>query len=229
MIADQFDKKSKLRKFFENSKEAVCIAFYPDTEVTLSKIAFEFFTKKKITISRQNINFIISKCNYDRSHLSNELEKIELLTLNKKNLEIDDIMKIVNLVENHSINELIDYCLLKNKKKTMDIINENNFSVEDSVLIIRTFLNKLKKVLKLANIYHLNQNLNETIQSARPPIFWKEKDTIKKHLINWKPNRIENLIGELNQIELQVKKYSSNAINIVIDFILNQLSSNFSN
>ena len=83
--------------------------------------------------------------------------------------------------------------------------------------------------MKLANIYHLNQNLNETIQSARPPIFWKEKDTIKKHLINWKPNRIENLIGELNQIELQVKKYSSNAINIVIDFILNQLSSNFSN
>ena len=129
LISSQLDKKSKLRNFFEKNKETVCVAFYPDTEITLSRIALEFFKKNNITISQQNINFIIAKCNNDRKYLLNELKKIELLALNKKNLSIDDIMKIVNLTENHSINELINCCLLMNKKKMISILNENNLIV----------------------------------------------------------------------------------------------------
>ena len=189
----------------------------------------EFFKKNNITISQQNINFIIAKCNNDRKYLLNELKKIELLALNKKNLSIDDIMKIVNLTENHSINELINCCLLMNKKKMISILNENNFNVEDTILILRTFLSKLKKILKLANVYKTNQNLDETIKTARPPIFWKEKDDVKKQLISWTPDKIESLIYELNKIELQVKTYSKNSINIMMDFILSRFSKNTNN
>ena len=225
----QLEKKSKLRKLFEDSKETICIAFYPDTEVTLSKLTHEFFQKEKINISQQNINIIINKCNNDRAYLLNELKKISLLTLDKKNLSMSQIMKVVNLTENHSINELVNTCLLKNKKKTINILNENNFGTEDSILILRTFLNKLKKFLKLANIYQENKNLEITIKNARPPIFWKEKEIVKQQLINWTPHKIQNLIFELNNVEVQVKKYNSNSINIVSDFILNSFTEKTNN
>ena len=227
--AGQLEKKSKLRKLFEDSKETICIAFYPDTEATLSKLTQEFFQKEKINISQQNINIIINKCNNDRAYLLNELKKISLLTLDKKNLSMSQIMKVVNLTENHSINELVNTCLLKNKKKTINILNENNFGTEDAILILRTFLNKLKKFLKLANIYEENKNLETTIKSARPPIFWKEKDIVKQQLINWTPHKIQNLIFELNNVEVQVKKYNSNSINIVSDFILNSFTEKTNN
>ena len=67
----------------------------------------------------------------------------------EKKLTSENISKLTNLIENYSISELIDNCLAKNKKKIIKILNENNFNNEDCILIIRTFLNKTKKILKL--------------------------------------------------------------------------------
>ena len=199
------------------------MAFYPDTEITLRKLVVDFFRNKKITISQENINFILNRCNNNRQYINNELKKIELLTLNRKNpITMEEIIKIIHLNENHSIYELIDHCLLKNKKKTVHILNENNFGTEDTIIIVRTFLSKLKKILKLANEYTINQNIDLTIKNAKPPIFWKDKDNVKKQLNYWSAQNIKKLIFELNQIEIKVKKYSSNNINILTDFIISK-------
>ena len=85
------------------------------------------------------------------------------------------------------MSELIDNCLSKNKKKTINILNENNFSNEDCILIIRIFLNKLKKILKLSNEFKKNKNIDLTISSAKPPIFWKDKEITKQQIFVWKP------------------------------------------
>ena len=44
--AENLEKKSKLRSFFEKSKKYACIAFYPDNDQTLSKLTYEFLKKK---------------------------------------------------------------------------------------------------------------------------------------------------------------------------------------
>ena len=111
------DKKSKLRSFFEKNKKHICVAFYPDNDQTLIKLTSEFLKNKKIKLSTSNINLIINKCNGDRANLLNELEKVENLSLTEKNLNTEHISKLINLSENHSISSLIDYCLMKNKKK----------------------------------------------------------------------------------------------------------------
>ena len=214
------EKKSKLRSFFEKNKKFICIAFYPDTNETLSKLSINFFKERKILISQLDINLIIGKCNGDRMHLKNELKKIELFISNKKKITHEEIIKIINLSENHSITKLIDSCLIKNQKKTINILNENNFNSEDCVLITRTFLNKLKKVLKLSQEYEKTNNLNQTILNAKPPIFWKDKEIVKQQLTKWKSSQIVELIIKLNDIELQIKKNSTIAINIISNFIL---------
>jgi DNA polymerase-3 subunit delta len=220
------EKKSKLRKFFEEDKNSICIAFYPDTSVTLNKIANEFFKKKNISISQSNINLIIQKSNADRENLNNELKKIELFSLSSKNISTENIIKLVNLNENHSIFDLVDNCLLKNQKKVINIINENNFSVEDSIIILRTFLNKSKKLLNLSKEYEKNNNINQTISNAKPPIFWKEKEIVKKQITNWGSDEIKKLIVKISEIELQIKKNSYNPINVTLDFIFDQSSQN---
>ena len=151
--ADNLDKKSKLRSNFEKNKQYICIAFYEDNDQTLSKLTYDFLKKRNISISPANINLIINKCNGDRSNLKNELNKIESLRKNRKKITSEDIMKLTNIAENHSISDLIDNCLAKNQKKTIGILNENNFSSDDSILILRTFLNKSKKILFLSKEY----------------------------------------------------------------------------
>ena len=138
---------------------------------------------------------------------------------------MDDLIQLTNLTENFSVNELIDVCLSKNKKKTTNILNENNFGAEDCILIIRTFLNKSKRLLNLLNDYKINKDLDKTIMNARPPIFWKDKDVVKQQIKNWTPEKIKEIIYNLNQLETHVKKISFNPLNLVLNFILEKLSS----
>ena len=188
-------------------------------------MAYNFFKEKKIQISPSNINLIVGKCNGDRQNLINEVQKIENYSKNGKSLTTEVIAKLTNLSENHGVSDLINNCLAKNKKKIVYILNENNFSNEDCVLITRTFLNKSKKILLLAQEYKLNKNIDQTISSAKPPIFWKDKEIIKEQIYKWTPENLKELIYKLSELELLVKKNISNSINLVIDFIFKQVTS----
>jgi len=222
--ADNLEKKSKLRSLFEKNKKFVSVAFYPDNDQILSKIAHNFFTKNKILISASNINLIVSRCSGDRHNLVNEIEKIESFCKNNKKVTIEDIHKLTNLIENHSVSELIDNCLVKNKKKIIHILNENNFSNDDCILILRTFLNKLKKILSLALEYKINKNIDDVISKAKPPIFWKDKEITKQQIYKWSPENIKNSIFKVSELELLVKKNMNNSMNLTTNFILDEAS-----
>ena len=227
--ADNLEKKSKLRNTFEKDKNYICVAFYPDNEQTMSKITYNFLKEKNLSLSQSSINLIINKCNGDREILVNELTKIENYAKNGKIINNENINKLVNLVENYSINELIDNCLAKNKKKVINILNENNFTSEDCIQITRTFLIKSKRILHLSKEFEKNKNIELTISSARPPIFWKDKEIVKQHLNNWNEKKIKILIYKLGELELIIKKNFSNSVNFITDFILVQTASNVSN
>ena len=223
--SDNLEKKSKLRSLFEKNKKLVCVPFYPDNDQTLSKLAYNFLSNKKISLSPSNINLIVGKCSGDRETLINELKKIEYFGKNGKKINSENISKLINLSENHGISELIDNCLAQNKKKITSILNENNFSNEDCIMITRSFIIKAKKLLALSKTFETNKNIDLTIASAKPPIFWKEKEITKQQILKWKPKNIKNLIYALSETELQIKKNINNSINLITDFILFQSSS----
>ena len=227
--ADVLEKKSKLRSLFEKDKTLVCVPFYPDDGKTLSKLAYSFLKDKKISISPSNINLIVNKCSGDREILINELQKIEYFSKKGKKINNEIISKLVNLNENHSISELIDNCLAKNKKKTIGILNENNFSNEDCIMITRSFIIKAKKLLVLSTTFEINKNIDLAISSAKPPIFWKEKEITKQQIYKWKSKNIKQLIYSLSDIELQIKKNINNSINLITDFILSNSSTETNN
>ena len=222
--SDILEKKSKLRSFFEKNKKCVCVPFYPDTNQTLSRLCYDFLKEKKISISSANINLIVDKCSGDREVLLKELEKIEYFNKNGKKINSENIVKLINLSENHSISELVDNCLVKNRKKIISILNENIFTSEDCIIIIRSFIIKAKKILVLLTAFEANNNIDLTIASAKPPIFWKDKEITKQQIYKWKTKNIKELIYKLSEIELLIKKNINNSINIITDFVLDQSS-----
>ena len=224
LISNILEKKSKLRSFFEKNKELVCIPFYKDTEQTLINLVTDFCKDRKINISRHNINLIIKRSMNDRQSLKNELQKIETFFINKKQITEDDILKITNLAENYSISELIDNCLVKNKKKITEILNENNFSIDECIQIVRIFLIKAKKLLSLSIAAREFKSIDKAISSHKPPIFWKDKDMVKNQLRFWTEKKIKDLIVRICELELLIKKNSMNSINILLNFILQETS-----
>ena len=215
------DKKSKLRSIFEKNKNLICTPFYKEDSRALFQQANIFFKNNKISVSQELINLIVERSSGDRMNLNNELNKISLFLLDKKKVNIDDVIKLTNLAENYSISELADNCLSKNIKKINKIFDENIFSIDDCILIIRTLLAKTKRLLEIKKINEKNKNIEETILNYKPPIFWKDKEIVRNQISKWNLNDTEKLIYKINEIELSIKKNYYNSLNIVSDFIIN--------
>ena len=221
-VANVLEKRSKVRNFFEKSKSTICVAFYEDNIQTLSLIAQKFIRERKINISQQDLNILAERAKGDRKNLNNELEKIVNFSLNKKNIGINEILKLSNLSENYDLSELVDSCLSKNKKKLNKILNENNFNQEDCILILRIFLSKLKRLLSLHLDPNIKINIEKALSSYKPPIFWKDKEVIKQQIKILNLKKTKELFQKTNEIELIIKRNPSISINITTDFILNE-------
>ena len=222
LIAKRLDKKSKLRNYFEKKKIVLIVPFYEDTPQILLSIAKKILLENKINLSSENINLIVERSQGDRINLKNELQKIISLSQNNKKLELEDILKLTNLSENYSAGELVDNCLSKNKKRTLNILNENIPSSEDNILILRTFLNKLKRLRKLRLNLKENNNVDQVINSFKPPIFWKDKNIIKQQIKIWELNDIESFIVDLNNTETLIKRNPQISNQIINNMILDK-------
>ena len=220
LIADRLEKKSKIRSLFEKNDKLICIPFYADDKKILGNLIREFFIKKKIHISQLQINLILSKI-VDRKQLKVELNKLEMFLLNKSNLKNKEILKLINISENYSASELIDSYLSKNKKKILEILNENIFNLEENLMIIRVFLNKLKRLKKLkSRSEELKGNNSQAISEYKPAIFWKEKEIINQQLNFWTLNQLGHLFRNLNDLEIKIKKNYSNSSFMIGNFFL---------
>jgi DNA polymerase-3 subunit delta len=223
--AGTLEKKSKLRDYFEKHKSTVITAFYEDNYRSLQSMVQKIFKEKKINISNEIINLIIERSKGNRINITNEIQKILSYTKSNNKINLEDVLKLTNLVENYSISELVDQNLVKNKKRTINILNENNLNSDENILIIRTFLNKLKRLKKIKIDLNKNKNIDQVLSSSRPLIFWKDKDIIKQQLNKYSLSDIKLLIHKVNNLELIIKKNNQISDQILNNFILENLIS----
>ena len=219
--AGLLEKRSKLRIFFEKSKKLAIIPFYEDDARTLSSIANEYLNKNKIKLSRESINLLVGRSSGSRENLKKELSKIFNYSHSNKEITFEVVKKLSNLAENFGVNELADNYLSKNKKNIIKILNENNYSDDDCILILRTILNKSKRLLNILENYKKNENLDDVISKTKPPIFWKDKEVVKRQANTWELKDLKTKMFQINEVETLVKSNSKNSLNLVSDFIVN--------
>ena len=215
------EKTSKLRKLFEKEKKLLCTPVYEDDHRSLNSIIQNFLRNHKLNLSQEIKNILIERSNGDRINLKNELLKLKNLSISKNRISTDDVLKLSNLAENYSVFELIDSYLVRNSKKVSNILNENNYSSEDCILIIRTLLNKSKRLLKIRNEIDNSSDIDQVISNFKPPIFWKEKDIVKKQAQSWSTNEVKEIIYKINNLEASVKKNATNSMLFVSNFVSN--------
>ena len=220
-ISQLLEKRSKIRQLFETEEELVCVAFYQDNNLSLYKIAYNFFKTNNISISSENINLILEKCSGDRKNLQNEMNKILNFSFKKNKITKEEILKLVSSQEGENYFELIDLCLAMNHFKVINIINNNSFNKNDAIILIRSFLSRLKRLVDLKKIQNKKGNIKETIDFFKPSIFWKDKEIVQKQMEFWTLERIYILIEELNTLELKFKRNYELSNNLIFDLIIN--------
>ena len=217
--ADQLEKKSKIRNLFEKDKNLVCIACYQDNNFDLTKIINDEIKQTKIKLSTESINLLIERASGDRNNLRNEVNKLKSFALDKQMVSYDQVKELTNMVGNYQNDYIINICLNGDKKKLNKILRENNFSFEDFLILLKIFSKKIHRLLKIKIFNRLEKNLDQIFNQIRPPIFWKEKEDVKKQVRLWNEKKLNLIIKKINEIELNCKKNHELATNITLDFL----------
>ena len=224
------EKKSKLRNFFEKGKKTICIPCYLDTEKDLEIIAQSELRKNNITLSREAINLLVEKSNSDRNNLRNEIEKIKSYSLNKKNLELNEIKSLINFSGDYKSDSFVNECLCGNILQYKKIVSEFYENTVNQILLLRILSNKIQRLLKLKEQDNKLNNVDNLINNSKPLIFWQEKPLVRKQLLIWCLKDLKNLITEINNTELLCKKNPQISKIIFFNFFLKicKKASNFS-
>ena len=217
--ADQLEKKSKIRNLFEKDKNLVCIACYQDNNFDLIKIINDEIKQTKIKLSTESINLLIERASGDRNNLRNEVNKLKSFALDKQMVSYDQVKELTNMVGNYQNDYIVNICLNGDKKKLNKILRENNFSFEDFLILLKIFSKKIHRLLKIKIFNRLEKNLDQIFNQIRPPIFWKEKEDVKKQVRLWNEKKLNLIIKKINEIELNCKKNHELATNITLDFL----------
>ena len=221
--ANILEKKSKLRNLFEKNKKTIIVAYYEDNYSSMLKLIENFLIKEKIRISKESINELINKSMGDRLNLINELNKISLLGHKNKQINNETISKLTNSSGEYNVSELVDQCLAKNKRQTIHILNEDSITNENNLIIIKSFLSKLKRLKKIKTELEKYNNIDTILNSYKPLIFWKEKDLIKKQLSCWKLNQIKSSMQKINNLEWECKKYPQISKGLLQNYIIENI------
>tara|TARA_B100000427_G_scaffold136336_1_gene113372 strand:+ start:273 stop:1292 length:1020 start_codon:yes stop_codon:yes gene_type:complete len=218
IFADVLEKKSKLRNLFEKNKDALCIPCYLDNERDLESIALNELKKNNIILSREIINLLIEKSNYDRGNLKNEIEKIILFSTNKKKINIEEIYELINFSGEYKSDVFVNECLCGNTLQYKKILNELYTNTINQIFLLRILSNKIHRLLKMKEVEKKYSTIDNLLNESKPPIFWKEKPLVKKQMSIWNLKDLNKIITEINETELLCKKHPNSSKTIFFNF-----------
>ena len=195
------DRKSKLRNYFEKSKDFGIVACYADNEISLRKIVTEKL-KDFSNLSSENINIIVTSSNCDRVNLENEITKIKTYFNDKKIINIK-LLELLNLIENENFNDLRDAALNGNKIKTNQLLN-NTIIEKEKIIYYLSIINQ--RLYKLKDILYKNSKpVEQTVEDLKPPIFWKDKPNFIFQAKKWDYKKVQDILEKTFKLELTVK------------------------
>ena len=220
LISNILEKKSKLRQLGEKSTDTICVPCYYDTQKSLSIIMNNALRENKINISSESVNLLIENSGGDRHNLKNELGKIVAYAKNKKTVSFEEVKRLVNSQENLEIDEITTNCLCGNLTRFKRSLNFISFGNINHILLIKILSRKIEKLTQYQEAQKDYPNIDSLINNVKPPIFWKEKPNVKKHLEVWKDKNLNELIAEINIIEEKYKQHYDVSKIILNDFIV---------
>jgi len=204
IISNVLDKKSKLRKLFEDSKNEGIVPIYDDDEKTLLN-----YLKKELdgfkNLTTEVCNLIISNSRLDRRLIQNEIIKIKTF-FKDKIIKKEILENLLNLKKESDFDEIKDCAIMGEKTKLNKLLSSNNLSKEDLFFFLNSLIFKFKKMKDLLS--SKETNLEKIIDNTKPAIFWKEKPILKKQLNIWSKKDIDKIINSLNETEILAKKNS---------------------
>ena len=205
LFAGKLEKKSKLRSYFEKSKELIIIPCYNDNEITIkSKIKERL--KDYQGVDNQSLNAILNSTGLDRIRVNNELDKIDNFFIDK-NIQIKKLLLLLNQSENDNFDDLKNAAISGNNDRTNKLLSETIIE-NDKIIFYLSSINL--RLNKLSHIFSINNtNYEQAVENIKPPIFWKDKPEFLSQAKKWNSEKLRKILNKTFNLEIKLKSNSN--------------------
>ncbi len=204
IFSEILEKKSKIRNYFEKSKKYGIVPCYQDNEIGLKKIISNKL-KGYEGLTPYNVNLIFENCDFDRSKLLNEIEKIRIF-FDKKKIETIKLQMLLNVKSSDNFDNLKDAALAGNKIKTNELLSQTIIETEKVMYYLNAINQRLDKLMEINQSGE--KNLVGIIDNLKPPIFWKDKPKVIEQAKKWSLEKTKKMREKTYNFEVYIKSNS---------------------
>ncbi len=227
IFTNMLEKKSKIRSLFEKDTTIAIIPCYSDNEITLKKYIKNELREFK-NLSEESVRLIINFSNSERKIIKSHINKIKLLFENK-NIDNNILETLLNSDKNELFENIRDAALKGDKEALGKLLNNFIFNKEDIFYYFNSINSVLLRLYDLQKERKETESLEETLNNAKPPIFWKDKNKFQILLKKWSKYRLYEALNHLSKIEKKMKSQTEiNPMILVKNSLINICSNSWS-
>jgi DNA polymerase-3 subunit delta len=196
---------SGLRRAFEAAPSAAAIGCYPDTPRDRAAVIRETLAAHRVTASRDATEYLVDHLGEDRLLTRSELEKLALYVGDGGRAELDDVVRMVG---DSAALELDDAIMaaaegdLPRFERVLDRVFQEG---ESPVTVVRAMLRHLQRLHAMAAVVAGGGSVEAALRAAKPPVFFKYQDGIRRQLARWREPALRRLLGQLANAEMLIK------------------------
>lgn len=203
--ADNLGPTSDLRRLCENAENAVALPCYADDAESLGPLVRRMLSEAGLKPSGDAVAFLVDHLGSDRMVTRSEIDKLVLYMGGPGPVSLDDARACVGDNAAISLDDVVfavgggDFPTLEHALTRA--LDEGTAPVS----LLRAVMRHLQR-LQLANAAARGgQNLDQAVQSLRPPVFFKQKPAFMGQVRSWSPDRLAQAMELLLEAEIDCK------------------------
>ncbi|MBY0355105.1 MAG: DNA polymerase III subunit delta [Rickettsiales bacterium] len=212
VTASELDSRNALRKTFEERNDLAALACYFDESETLEKIIRSFFAKHSIQSTPEVVAYLRQNLGNDRGVTLSELDKIAVYLGDEKQLTAESAQALVGQNSLLALDDLA-YALAEGNANALFSIGERLLQEQGHpVALLRGMMRIVERLLLAKSMMAQGKNADQAMMALRPPVFFKEKDRMKRALTKRSITQLEALLSQLLIAELHCKRTNEPSI-----------------
>ncbi|HEY2538877.1 MAG TPA: DNA polymerase III subunit delta [Stellaceae bacterium] len=196
---------SALRRAFEGSPRAVAIGCYPDMPRDRAQVIRETLAAHRVGASRDAVQYLVDRLGEDRLVTRSELDKLALYVGDGGRVELDDAVLLVSDTAALELDDAVMAAAEGDVVRLDRVLDRVLQQRESPVTVGRAALRHLQRLHAMAAQIAAGISAEEVMRRARPPIFFKHHDAVRRQLAQWCEPLLRAAMDHLAAAEIRMK------------------------
>jgi DNA polymerase-3 subunit delta len=206
ICAGELTPASKIRKFYEDSKELTALLCYKDDEATLRSFIGQKLREARITPDRDAMDYLVNNLGEDKMITNNELDKIITYLGHGKELGFEDVAALLADSSELTLGDLAFAVSARDNAKLEKNLARVRGQQIAGVAVLRMVAWHFERLLTAKATTETGQGIDFALKTLRPPVFFRQVAPFKQDLSKWSLPQLKTAMQRIYAAELAVKK-----------------------